>query len=326
MEPTLREELHNFPMGPKVGAWLGVNQEKMTSFDDSKRSEFNDFILRHIEDANVSNEDTLIDLLDELVSMDLPEAALKLADYQANIWTRKSFRGTQAEGIAAMILGDLGRAELCFKHAHHAEPEEPAPYTNLVQVLYHDDRLEEADTWLEAGLNTNPNYYRLWELVYAVEQKKGKEQEEINRYVYDRAKSKNSWAGYSLASETDVDANSQTKAHNLSSFYSQGERDTEFLIEYTGALGAAGDLEKIPHIYWEANKAAGGKELPWRFEMHAAQAYLSLGRHEEFIGRANAILGMKYIPEEVTGYLTELKAEAEKELSDAKAKAKENLN
>ena len=37
MEPTLREELHNFPMGPKVGAWLGVNQEKMTNFDDRIR-------------------------------------------------------------------------------------------------------------------------------------------------------------------------------------------------------------------------------------------------------------------------------------------------
>jgi Flp pilus assembly protein TadD len=317
----ISEELKNFPMGPKLGKWLGIDQENMTDFDHSKKGEFNDFILRFIEDAEVKSEDSLVELIDELVSMDLPNAALKLADYQASIWTRKSFRGTQAEGIAAMITGDLGRAELCFKHAHHASPEEPAPFTNLVQVLYHDDRLDDADVWLNAGLNTNPNYYRLWELVFAVEQKRGHEQEVINKKVYDLAKELNSWAGYSLAAETDLDANSQTKAHNLSSFYSQGERDVEFLIEYTGALGAAGDLEKIPHIFWEANKAASGKELPWRLEMHAAQAYLSMGRHEEFIERAKNILGMKYIPEEVSNYLNQLLGDAEKELTEAKEKS-----
>lgn len=314
------ETFQNFPMGPKVGEWLGIDQKQNSEFDETKRGEFGDFLLRHIEDAEVKSEEQLVDLLDELVTMDFPNAALKLADFQANIWTRSDFRGSQAEGIAAMITGDLGRAEICFKHAHHAAPEEPAPFTNLVQVLYHDDRLEEADTWLEAGLNTNPNYYRLWELVFAVEQKKGKEQDEINASVYRKAKDLNSWAGFSLASETDLNGNSQTKALHLSAFYAQGERDTEFLIEYTGALGAAGDFEKIPHIYFEANKKAGGKELPWRLEMHAAQAYLSMGRHEEFIERANSIIKMKYIPLEVQTYLKELHAEAEKELAEAKGK------
>ena len=92
-----------------------VDQSSVTDFDDTKKNQFLDFILRHIEDAAVDSEEILVDLIDELVSMDLPTAALKLADFQANIWTRKSFRGTQAEGIAAMIIGDLGRAEMCFK-------------------------------------------------------------------------------------------------------------------------------------------------------------------------------------------------------------------
>jgi len=320
----IENDFKNFPMGPKLAKWLRVDQSSVTDFDDSKKNQFLDFILRHIEDAAVDSEETLVDLIDELVSMDLPTAALKLADFQANIWTRKSFRGTQAEGIAAMIIGDLGRAEMCFKHAHHSAPEEPAPYTNLVQVLYHDDRIEDAEVWLNAGLNTNPNYYRLWELVYALEQKKGHEQDAINKKVYELANDLSSWAGYSLASETDSNANSQTKAHNLSNFYASGERDVEFLIEYTGALGAAGDLEKIPLIFWEAKKAAAGSELPWRLQMHAAQAYLSLGKHEDFIEQAKGILDIKYIPDEVKNYLLELVTEAEKELTEAKeAKNKE---
>lgn len=311
------EHLQNYPVGPKLAEWLEIDQGKTEEFDTSKRGEFKDFILRYIEENDIKSENQLIDLLDEFVSMDLPDAALKLADFQARIWTRRDFRGTQAEGIAAMILGDLARAEMCFKHAHHAAPEEPAPYTNLVQVLYHEDRLEDAQTWLDAGLNTNPNYYRLWELLFALEQKKGKEQQVINKSVYEKAKQVDSWAGYSLASETDSDANSQTKAMHLSTFYSQGERDTEFLIEYTGALGAAGDFEKIPQICWQAKKNSSGKKLPWRLNLHAAQAFLSLGRHEEFLTSAEDVLAEKHLPDEVKIYIEQLKKDAEEELMTA---------
>lgn len=316
------QDYNNYPMGPKLSSWLGLPEKELkedeVEFSESLKSEFKDFLLRHMEDAEVGSQDQLVELLDELVSMDIPEAALKLADYNSQIWTRGDFRGAQAEGIAAMITGDLARAEMCFKCAHHASPDEPAPYTNLIQVLFHEDRLEDAKVWLDAGLNTNPNYYRLWELAFAIEQKKGLEQEQITAYVIEAAKTKNSWAGLSLASETDLTANSQTKAANLEPFYSSGERDLEFLIEYTGALGAAGDLEKIPHIYWEASKAAKGKELPWRLEMHTAQAYLALGKHESFIERAQKILKMDFIPSEVRSYLDQLLEEAQKELDEAK--------
>lgn len=319
MTTLAAEKFTNLPMGPNLRKWLSLPSDYTPENSPDFKS-FNAWLLDHIEEAEVESESTLVELLDELVSMDLPEATLKLADYQANIWTRREFRGVQAEGIAAMILGDLGRAELCFKHAHHAAPEEPAPYTNLIQVLYHDDRLEDARKWLTAGLNTNPNYYRLWELAYAIEQKEGSEPDAINRHMYELAREYNSWAGFSLASETDESANSQTKAHHLSAFYKEGERDHEFLIEYTGALGAASDFEAVGPIYWSAKKASGGKELPWRLMIHAAQAYLSMGEHEKFIGIANDILKMEYIPEEVTSYLTELKKEAEKELEDATKK------
>ena len=41
------QEFTNFPMGPKLGAWLGVDQKSMTSFDDSNRPGLKIFFLDH---------------------------------------------------------------------------------------------------------------------------------------------------------------------------------------------------------------------------------------------------------------------------------------
>jgi len=125
-----------------------------------------------------------------------------------------------------------------FSGIQELAPAEPAPYVNLVQIMIFQDRFADARTWCQAGLTAEPNNYNLWDLLADIGTREG---ENFSHYdILEAAKQFDSWAGYSLAADLDPEANSQTKAAHLDPFYNHGERSSDFLIEYTGALGAAG--------------------------------------------------------------------------------------
>lgn len=276
-----------YPMGPKMRTWLGISAEAYGGDnrprpDQIERQNFADFLVSYIEEVSTQGTlqaDQLADLVDELVAMDLPLMALKLIDQFPDAWHRDQFRGVLAEGIAAMQVGELDRSEKCFRIAQTLVPAEPAPYVNLVQILIHGDRLVEARTWCEAGLMVEPNNLNLWDLMADIS---CREKESFSHHdIINSAKKYHSWAGYSLAADLDPQANSQTKAGHLDSFYHQGERSAEFLIEYTGALGSAGDFEKIPQIIWQAEKFSS-EPLPWKLHLHGAQAHLAMNQLDRF--------------------------------------------
>jgi len=307
-------------MGPSVTTWLNVNTDELSPLPAAEVSEtlkqnFSDFLLSHIEKSLEMDEATITDLMDELIAMDLPMPVLKLADkFSSCIKNTNNFQYLLSVGIAAMQVDELDRAEQSFRMAQETMPEEPAPYVNLIQIFLHSDRIDEALEWVDAGLTAEPNNFRIWELisevVYSLSSKNNKTPFELALEI---AKKHNSWAGFSLAADLDENANSQTKAALLDSLYSQGERSSDFLIEYTGALGAAGDFEKIPQIIWQAEKASSTK-TPWQLQLHGSQAFLAMNQNEQFISSAQDILSKNNdLPEnlrnEINNMIVEIRGE-----------------
>jgi len=291
----------HYPMGPVLAKWLEIGKPA-NDMSDQNREGFINFILEFGAEHAVNSEEKLIDLVDELVTMDLPLAALKLIDMNSQLWTRRDFRGSLAEGIAAMITGELPRAELCFASAHESAPDEPAPYSNMAEILLMDQRFDEANQWVLTGLQAANNHYRLWELFLSLTRMKASDEHSLARLVFEQANELNSWAGTSLAAEIDPEANPNTKVTLLEPFYHAGERDEEYLIEFTGALGASGEMEKIPQIVWTAERMAG-KDLSWRLYIHCAQSYLAMGKHEDFIKTSQKLTSLKGVPPDVIIYL-----------------------
>lgn len=308
----------HYPMGPKLTIWLAIGQQA-AELSDKDREGFTAFVINYGAEHAIKSEQALTDLVDELVTMDLPLAAMKLIDMNADIWTRGDFRGVLAEGIAAMITGEFPRAELCFSAAQEIAPEEPAPYSNMAEILLMDQRLDEARQWIQSGLQAANNHYRLWELFLSLSRIDARDEHSLATAVFAKAKQLNSWAGTSLAAEIDPEANPNTKVTLLEPFYTAGERDDEFLIEFTGALGASGDMEKIPQIVWSAERIAG-RELSWRLYIHCAQSYLAMGKHSDFLKTADKLTTIKGIPPDVIKYLDNHRQDAQSELSEAQLK------
>jgi hypothetical protein len=297
-----------YPMGPNVRIWLGISREvdlgkHRNRPGQEERLGFSDFLLHSIEHGEGQHpldENQLVDLVDELVAMDLPLVALKLIDAFPNLWHRNHFRGALAEGIAAMQVEDLERAEISFRVAQGLVPAEPAPYVNLVQIMIFQDRLADARTWCQAGLTAEPNNFNLWDLMADIA---SREKAEFSHHdIIEAAKQFDSWAGYSMAADLDPDANSQTKAAHLDPFYNHGERSSDFLIEYTGALGAAGHFEKIPQIIWQAEKFASDP-IPWKLHLHGAQAHLAMNQLDRFAAMIEILRKKPGVPAEIISEL-----------------------
>jgi hypothetical protein len=320
---TLHPIAH-YPMGPKLKSWLGIHKEA-EQLSDQNRDEFLNYVLKHGEDNELATEDELTAIVDELVSMDHPFVALKLIDMNPQIWRRSDFRGVLAEGIAAMITQEYPRAELCFSLAHELVPEEPAPYSNMAEILIEDQRFDEALNWVESGLDTNPNHFRLWELFLALSRRNMPTDAGLASIVFKKANDLSSWAGASLAAEIDPEANASTKVVILAPFYHSGERDEEFLIEYTGALGASSEMDQIPPIIWTADRLST-QPLPWRLYMHAAQAYFALGKHTDFLEVANKISALRGVPPDALAYLRNHVNEAKQELAETEGSSSHLVN
>lgn len=242
--------------------------------------EFCEFVLKSWIPSQGSQEGTpctfedLQALLDELVSMALPLTALALMYLEPSLKDAHSFAPQLGIGISAMLLKEFPTAEAAFRKAQALLPEEPAPYVNLIQIFIETDRLQDADLWLDAGLEAAPNHHHLWELLYhrfwMVHGDYAPEK------ILEEARKRCSWTGTSLAASLVSTGDRHFKARELERFYHLGERDPLFLIELTGAYGVSEEFDKIPPIVWQAQKMST-KVLPWQLHAHGAQAELSLG-------------------------------------------------
>lgn len=289
----------DYPMGPKLREWLGLVDTDKRDASQEERAQFTEFFIDFVQNNKVKDQDQLVDIMDELLSMDLPLLVLKLADSYPEVWKGDDYRGLRAEGLAAQISGEFARAQEAFFKAHELNKEELAPYVNLAQIFTQSGYNKEAKDWIFAGLKVDPQYHRLWEVLgYIIQQESANAHLDIAKF----SRQYQSWVGASLAAEMDPTANQFTKVNALKPFFDKGERSVDFLTEYTGALGAAGDFDQIPVIVWQAKKY-NSKTIPWKLQLHSAQAYLAAEKLDEFKAEAKILEGYQDLPAEIRAQL-----------------------
>ncbi len=309
------ERFKSYPMGPHLRSYLGINDsvyagDATPHYDSEEAAAFTAFLASYHSLAKTKQTLTrseLVDLLDELVTMDLPSAALQLADEYPDVKHAQDFRAQLALGVAAMLSGDITTAEEQFRHAQELIPEEPAPYVNLVQIFLNQNRMDEAELWCLAGLDAEPNHFALWDLLALLLREKHGEY--MPDTLFGLAEKRCSWAGLSLAANLTTTGDRYLKAAVLEKLYHQGERDPQFLIELTGAYGIAGEFSKIPTVIWQAENL-NSKGLPWQLHVHAAQALLSLNQANDALRHIDKGLAANDLPEEAQAALAELRDEA----------------
>src|SRR5687768_4261037 len=102
----------DYPMGPKLRAFLGIESPLYTGDEaqdpeEAHRAAFGAHLLGYAQEHPIEDEATLVDLLDELVTMNLPETVVALADTHTALFPEDDFRAELAVGVAAMMTGDL---------------------------------------------------------------------------------------------------------------------------------------------------------------------------------------------------------------------------
>jgi tetratricopeptide (TPR) repeat protein len=303
----------HIPMGPNLRGWLGINDKLYTgdqSTDSNKLNwdEFEAFIIGNAKENPFTDEGDLIDVIDELVAMDLPKAAVSLYEACSSIWSGKNFRGELGLGIASMFLEDLDAAESHLINAQEIMPNEPAPYINIVQILFHKNDLIAARKWIEAGLDAEPNNFKLWDqMADLFHEQVGPE---FGAKVEAVAKEKQSWAGACLAAEILQSGDTQLKFRMLDPYYSKGERNHEFLVELTAAMGIAGKYDRIPQVLFDAeqNSTTG---VPWQLHMHVAQAHIALNDKEAAMIHLGKAKETPHIPEDAIAMIKEIESDPE---------------
>ncbi len=274
---NLKKELVlNYPMGPRLREWFSIDDHEYLGRQnphptEEQRQNFLECLFLQMEQHRLEDEEALVTIMDELVSMKLPIAVLKIADVHSKLWTQGDFRGLLAEGVSSMLVGELDRAETCFVHAQEMLPLEPAPYVNMIQILLHENRMEECKQWVSSGVKACPNYFGLWELAYEYCSLAYESRGSAVLAFEKLGKDTGSWAFWSCYVDIVFEKDPAKRVEFLRSFYAKGERSSEFLLEYTGALGQAGDFEMIPPIVWEAEKICG-TQLPWQLWVHCLQS------------------------------------------------------
>jgi tetratricopeptide (TPR) repeat protein len=311
---TNPDHIHSYPMGPKVRAFFDISDENYRGetaplYDESYRKKFADHFLSVAGAKSELTLDALTDLIDELTAMDLPEVVIGLVDSRPELLLHRDFRCQLGIGVAAMLTENYDLSEDALRAAQEILPAEPAPYINIVQILFAQSRLDEALVWCESGLEAEPNNHSLWELMTRL--REVTDGEAFPDMIMRLATRFNSWAGLSLAASLSTSGDRYLKVNLLDKLYAQGERSDQFLIEYTAALGVAGDMEKIPQIIWLEETGKRNASLSWQLYLHAAQAYLAMDKYEEALTYIEKSEKQKYIPDEARAAIQELRAECQ---------------
>jgi tetratricopeptide (TPR) repeat protein len=272
-------------MGPVLRAYLGVARdyrgEIVSKVSGEIAAVFGQALVSHASDHPVTDGVVLVNILEELVTMDMPAAALRMYDAHRSIFPVNDFRAQFHLGNAAMLAGSLVQAEQAFTEAQKLVPGETAPYVNMAQILIHDDRLEDARKWLEAGLDVDPNHFGLWDmLAWTFKQL---EIPDHTKSLERLARDMNSWAGLSLCADLAAPDEPERKLSVLEEFYSEGQSSEEFLVEYTAVLGQCGLYDRIAPVIWRHRSGQALNQpqmLSWKLQLHLAQAQLATGQYE----------------------------------------------
>jgi len=310
---NIPEFILSYPMGPALRKWIGIPDSSYKGTDagiptGDQEAAMGTWLQHFASESPLQSPTQFTDIIEELVGMHLAVPALQLIGYFPDLVDADDFRTQFQVGNAAMIGGDLSLAEAAFERAQHLLPEETAPYINLAQIYFHDHRDADAKTWCLAGLEVDKNNFKLWETLAAI---LGAEvgADSLGKEILALAEKKSSWAGLSLGAEIVSPDVPEVKLGYLESLYHQGLRETNFLIELTAVMGAAGHLDRIPPVVWQADKLGGGA-LPWQLWIHAAQAQLGLGKNDLCREYLEKVRRYPQLPDSVPAILDQLQQEA----------------
>lgn len=300
-------------MGPNVRRLVGLDDDQYRGMTagkptDALLAQFADFLVPVIENVTIESKESLLDLIEELVAMDFPSQAIRLADLNPTLAPTEQPDGLKAIGTACLLTGEFGRAEICFRDAQALDSSDPAPYVNMTQLLYADHRMDEALEWCSSGLDVEPNHRKLWEYLAAILTKI----DEVSApdKVRERATSLNSWAGLSLGCDMQMPGDSALQAEILSRLYDEGERDGEFLTEYTAALGGAGSYDRIALVVLQAERFATAG-LPWQLYAHSLQANLARGLRDHAEADLKKLASLNTVPKNVMDSLAQVVQESD---------------
>lgn len=307
-------DFNSIPMGPTLRSYLGLTNRKAGIAQENVTPEnaavFADSLLEYASENPVIDGAVLVNLLEELIVMDMPVAALRMFEAHHAIFPQADFRAQFHLGNAAMLAGSLIQAEQAFVAAQKIVPGEIAPYVNMAQILIFDSRLDEAMQWIETGLDVDGNHYGLWGMYSWVL----RQQEVSNcaKTIEKKARELHSWAGLSLAAELVAPDEPERKLNALQEFYNEGCATTEFLIEYTAVLGQCGLYDQIAPAVWRSKSARAEQPLSWKLQLHLAQGQIATGQYGEASATLDGLVTLKDLPEEVsTQVVPALRAEIE---------------
>jgi tetratricopeptide (TPR) repeat protein len=302
----------DIPMGPQTQMFLGFDAEShgmLVSETDpgpDRLEAFSEFLREYIKTNPMVSETELVNLMEELTQMKFADHAILLHDTNRAYDLNNNFRGLLALGSAAMLAHDLQLAESTLRRAQAVVPEEPSPYINLTQILFSQERDKEALKWALAGLEVDLNNFRLWESVALIYQ--AEDQSTAGERLRALAEQRNSWAGLSLAAMLIDPDDRILRAQLLEGLYDAGVRDIGFLVEYTAALGASTQYEKIPQIVWSA-RVNHGDGLGWRLLAHGAQAHLASDQFSQALSLLDQALQDRLLPAAARDQLEQMKLE-----------------
>ncbi len=308
----------DMPMGPNWQTLLGLTQADMaTKVSDERHQEFQTYLADFLDSEKVTSQELFINLLEELVGMKYPDLAQRFIRNYPDYFAREDFRCVLTAGIAALMTGDLASAETYLREAQILVPEEPAPYVNLCQLFWQDGRMEDGLIWARAGLDSDKNHQRLWELmaVFLRAQNEATYVDEIQR----EAKKRSSWAGLSLAADLINDRDPFLKSEWLKELYDRGERGEGFLIELTAAMGAAGQYKDLLDVI-SSEQAQAEEVVSWQLILHKVQGHLGLEDLKSAESDFVILERHRELPKDLSPMLTALKTEINDSIAELNTK------
>lgn len=306
--------IHNFPMGPALRSYLGIQNvdyqgESNSRITEAEKASFRDVFLETLKQKPLGNDVEFTSVIDELVAMDFPLLVLATHEAYPDLLDQNDFQAQFAMGIASMLAGELEGANGYFARSQQLNPQEPAPYVNQALILSMLKDYDSAIMWADAGLKIEKNNFKLWQVLGQV--LFDFDQVHYMEHLRERAARFDSWAGKSLVLAQNPSLSSEDRIRAYEAIYDEGERDPAFLVEYSAILGQSNLYDRIPAIVWEAGQHH--TTLPWQLHMHCAQAHMGMEKFDLAREQIGLIQAQKdHLPESAIKELVKLQEELTK--------------
>ncbi len=318
--PSPLEEL---AIGPNIRNYLEIpsdSQPKRQPPNQQQLIEIEKLIYQMIKKKPLANQDQFIDIVEEAVIMGMGRVGLNLVDFYPKFLNKQDYRLVAACAHAFLLECDYKQAEHYYLLASQIEPEEPAPWVNLAQIYVETKQFSEGELSCLKGLKVDANHPRLWELYgfFIQSQNVDPSKKEVSDKIKATAQELDSWVGVSFALDFLFSSEQDGPIKKLevyNQYYAEGNRDWNFLVEYTGMLGSQGLFEKIVAICKEFQSNDGEETAPWQLQLHKFQALLAMNHLEDAIQLGKILLANPSITQPVEQQLQELIKDTEQEMA-----------